>query len=152
MARRRTQRTNSTAASQPGERFRQPGIYLVTMVMLAISLWMLASFIGQVVTSAQLERREAELRAEIAELEAEKLALEQQVAYAESPAYAEQIAREQLGLAREGDIVILPSFPDVTPTPSVPTPEPLPQPTPLPNWRGWQQALFPAHSQTPPSN
>ena len=72
------------------------------------------------------------------------------VALATSPAYAEQIAREQLGYAREGDTVILPSFPQVTPTVLHPTTAPLPSPTAQANWRGWVGAFFPpAPAATP---
>ncbi|MEN9936229.1 MAG: hypothetical protein RLZZ387_2808 [Chloroflexota bacterium] len=119
--------------------------------MVVLSLWMLASFIGQIITSAQLERRRDALAAEIARLEAENARLEADVAYAESPAYAERVAREQLGYAREGDTVLLPTFPDVTPTPAAPTPEPIPNPTPRPNWRGWADALFPTPVADPPT-
>lgn len=111
--------------------------------MVVISLWMLASFVGQVITSAQLERRRDALKAEIARLESQNAALQKDVAYAESPAYAERIAREQLGYAREGDTIIMPTFPETTPTPAAPTPAPLPTPTPRANWRGWADALFP---------
>lgn len=111
--------------------------------MAVLSLWMLASFVGQVLTSAQLERRRDALKAEIARIEAENAALAAEVAYAESPAYAERIAREQLGYAREGDTVILPTFPDVTPTPAAPTPAPLPTAAPRSNLQGWAAALFP---------
>lgn len=143
MPRRRPQRIHPAALVSNG-RLRQGGAYLISLVMLAITLWMLTNFIGQVLTSAQLERRKVELEAENARLEAEKFALEQEVAYAESPAYAEQIARDQLGLARDGDTVIMPTFPDqveVTPTTG---PAPLPAPTVVPNWQAWHQALFPA--------
>jgi hypothetical protein len=111
--------------------------------MVAITLWMLTNFIGQVLTSAQIERRNGELQAEIAKLEAEKFALEQEVAYAESPAYAEQVARERLGQAREGDTVIFPTFPDQPAAEAPAAPAPLPAPTAVPNLQAWKQALFP---------
>lgn len=117
---------------------------------MAITLWMLTNFIGQLLTSAQLERRSQEVQVDIDHLEAEKRQLEQQVAYAESSAYAEQVAREQLGLARDGDIVVLPTFPDLVPEHQAPPSSVAPQPTPVPNWQAWQQALFqPARLGTP---
>jgi cell division protein FtsB len=119
------------------------GAQLVALAMIVLSLWMLASFVGQVLTSAQLERRSEALEAEIARLENENARLEADVAYAESPAYAEQIAREQLGYAREGDTVVLPTFPEALPTPEIPVVEPLPVPPPRTNLAGWGAALFP---------
>lgn len=125
-------------------RLGRSGVRLVTLGLVALSFWLLASFVGQVITSAQMERHKEALRAEIAQLAAENAALQDQIAYAESPAYAERIAREQLGYAREGDTVILPTFPDPTATPATPTPAPLPTASPEPNWRGWVRALFPS--------
>jgi hypothetical protein len=99
-----------------------------------------------VLTSAQIDRQRAEVEAEIAKIESDNAALKDQVTYAESPAYAEQAAREQLGMAREGDTVILPTFPDTPPTATAPTPAPVPTPTSEPNWRAWQQAIFSSDS------
>lgn len=130
------------------EQIGKSGAQLVALGMVVLSLWMLASFVGQVLTSAQLERRREVLEGEIARIEAENAALAADVAYAESPAYAEKIAREQLGYAREGDTVVLPTFPDVTPTAVAPTAQPLPTPTPRSNLRGWADALFPT-AETP---
>jgi cell division protein FtsB len=122
---------------------RQSGAIAISVVMVVISCWMLFGIIGQVITGSQLERQRAEAQADLARIESENARLQGEVQFAESPAYAEQVAREQLGMARDGDTVILPTFPDVTPTAILPTPEPLPAVTPQPNWRGWQRALFP---------
>ena len=124
------------------------GARLVTLGLVALSFWLLASFVGQVITSAQMERRKEELQAENAQLEAQNAFLKDRVAYVESPVYAERIAREQLGYAREGDTVILPTFPEQTAVPAAPSPAPLPTPTPTANWRGWLHAFFPP-AETP---
>lgn len=117
------------------------GVHTLTLVMVVLSLWMMASFVGQIMTGAQLEQRRAALIAENARIEATNRALLDQVEYAESPAYAEQIAREQLGLAAEGDIVVLPTFEDRPASEATPTPIALPAPTPQLNWRAWIEAL-----------
>jgi cell division protein FtsB len=119
------------------------GVRVITIGLVVLSLWLLASFVSQVITSAQMERRKDDLRAEIARLEAANAALKDQVAFAESPVYAEQAAREQLGYAREGDNVILPTFPQSTAVPAIPAPVTVISPTAEPNWRGWARALFP---------
>ncbi len=115
------------------------GIMLVLIALLAVN------FVGQVVQAARLESRRAELEAEVARIKAENAVLEGAVAFTESDVYAERIAREQLGYAREGDIVIFPREAPVPPqpppgadvTPSVPTP------ARVENWRLWWLALFP---------
>lgn len=144
MRRRRVRRVGRFVLSLPNPlRFGRSGVHVVTIALLGFSLWMLANFVGQVITSAQMERRAEELQAEITKIAAENEHLKEQVAYAESPVYAERIAREQLNYAREGDTVILPTFPDITPTPLAPTAVPLPPIVSEPNWQGWMRALFP---------
>ncbi|HNP70634.1 MAG TPA: septum formation initiator family protein [Kouleothrix sp.] len=116
---------------------------LLTLVLVALSLWTLSGFVGQVLTSAQMDRSQAELRAQNDQIATENAMLATQVAEAQSPAYAERILREQRGYAREGDTVILPSFPQVTPTAAQPASTPAPTVAPAPNWRRWFEALFP---------
>jgi cell division protein FtsB len=148
MLRRQRSRRATTAAAasnQPGPlRFGRSGVHLLTLALLALSVWTLMGFVGQIVNSAQLERRKDEVRAENAQYATENASLATAVAVAESPAYAEKILREQRGYAREGDTVILPTFPQVTPTAAPPAEQPAPTAVPAPNWRRWIQALFPS--------
>jgi cell division protein FtsB len=123
------------------------GARLVALVLVALSLWLLANFVGQVIASARMDRQIVEKQAELAKAEAELESLKDQVAFAESPAYAEQVAREQLGFAREGDTVILPTLPERKLAPAITAPVPLPAPAPQANWRGWVRALFPAGTE-----
>jgi|RhiMetdeSRZDD1v2_1073273.scaffolds.fasta_scaffold565848_2 cell division protein FtsB len=135
--------SSETFASTPFGMGRS-GARLVALVLVVLSLWLLANFVGQVIASARMDREIAEKQAELAKAEAALVPLKDRVAFAESPAYAEQIAREQLGFAREGDTVILPTFPERQAAPDTTAPVPLPAPTPQPNWRGWVRALFPS--------
>jgi cell division protein FtsB len=127
------------------------GARLVALVLALLSLWLLVNFVGQVVASARMDRQIADKEAELAKAEAELAPLKDRVAFTESPAYAEQIAREQLGFAREGDTVILPTLPERKPALADTAPAPLPPPAPQSNWRGWLRALFPpeAHVAAP---
>jgi cell division protein FtsB len=120
------------------------GARLVALVLVALSLWLLANFVGQVIVSARMDRQIADKQAELAKAEAELAPLKDRVTFAESPAYAEQIAREQLGFAREGDTVVLPTLPERKPDLAIAAPAPLPAPAPQPNWRGWLRAFSPA--------
>jgi cell division protein FtsB len=135
----------SIAALAPRVHVRQSGAILISLGLVAISCWMLAGLIGQVLTSAQIDRQQKDLNIEIARIERENADLQRKLTYAESPAYAEQIAREQLGMARDGDTVILPTFPDTPAVSATATVVPLPTPTVQPNWKGWQVALFPSN-------
>jgi cell division protein FtsB len=119
------------------------GARLIALVLVALSLWLLVNFVGQVIASARMDRQIADKQAELTKLEDELAALKDRAAFAESPAYAEQVAREQLGFAREGDTVILPTLPERKAAPAAAAPAPLPAPAPQPNWRGWLRALFP---------
>ena len=130
------------------KRFGRSGVRILTAVLVVLSLWTLSGFVGQLLTSAQTTRNQAEVRAEIAQLATENAALATQVADSQSPAYAERILREQRGYAREGDTVILPSFPQTTPTSALPTAAPAPTLTPAPNWQRWVRALFPPDGGT----
>jgi cell division protein FtsB len=140
---RRMDTARSVSAIPIFSRLGRPGVHLLTFVLLALALWSLIGFVGQVITSAQMERRKEELRAENAQLATEIATLAADVTEAQSPAYAERILREQRGYARDGDTVILPTFPQVTPTPAQPTAQPEPTSVPKPNWQRWATALFP---------
>ncbi|HMO57067.1 MAG TPA: septum formation initiator family protein [Roseiflexaceae bacterium] len=123
------------------ERLGRSGVHLLTLAMVLISLWMLAGFVSQVIASAQLERRRDALSSEVASIQATNVAIQRTVEFAESPAYAEQVARDQLGYAREGDIVIFPTIPEATPPADTSATPPLPAPAPQPNWYRWLQVL-----------
>lgn len=84
-----------------------------TIVMIVVGGLFLFNFLNQVVRQAQLEQFREEIRGEVSQLTTENRALQQSVRYYESNDYAEIIAREQLGYARSGDTVILPTFPDL---------------------------------------
>ena len=124
-------------------RFGSPGVVVATVVVVILSLWLLVGLVEQVLTGARQDRKIAAVELELATIEARNSEYGTEVARAESPAYAEQVLREQLGYAREGDAVVLPSFPQVTPIVSNPTGVPIPSPTTQANWRGWVQAFFP---------
>ncbi len=146
--RRRPQRVrleSSGASMSPPPALSRSGVRLIALVLVVISLWLLVNFIGQVIVAARMDRQIADKQAEMTQIEAGNAALKDHVTYAESPAYAEQIAREQLGYAREGDTVILPTLPDRLTAPAA-APPPLPAPAHEPNWRGWLHAFFPPNT------
>ncbi len=123
---------------------RRSGTYLVTLALVLLTLSLLINFGGQVLQSTRLEARRVSLATEVAQLEADNLALQSAVEYAESNANVERVAREQLGYTREGDIVILPQFPAALPTPTVVPPAIVSRPVRPPNWQQWWRAFFPS--------
>ncbi len=81
---------------------------MISLLVLA-GLWMLWSLImGEMgaVKYFRMHAREHTLRAEIAHLKQDNLRLMQQVrSLKQDPAYIERIARDEIGLARPGEIV-----------------------------------------------
>ena len=128
-----------------------------TLIVLVMGAFFLFSFVNQVIRQAQLEQYREEVRADVARLRSENATLQQSVEYVESNDYAEQIAREQLGYARTGDTVLMPTFPDqvvsstvttaitntlsTNPTPITTTLPPTIVAAPEPNWMRWWHML-----------
>lgn len=119
-------------------------------IIVALIGLLVANFVGQVMQSARLEAQRSALEAEVEQIRAANRQLEAAVAYAESDVNVERIAREQLGYARDGDVVIMPQMATPPPTPTLPadraTLNPMPPAPPAPNWQRWWDAFFPAES------
>jgi hypothetical protein len=90
-----------------------------------------------------MDRRTLELQTQVGQIQATSTALANQAAYVTSPDYAEKVAREQFGMAREGDIVVVPNVPLPTPVVAPSPPVPLPELEQQPNWRSWIAAFQP---------
>jgi cell division protein FtsB len=125
-----------------------------TLIVLVMGAFFLFSFVNQVIRQAQLEQFREEVRADVARLKTENAVLAQSVDYVESNDYAEQIAREQLGYARAGDTVLMPTYPDQVVSSTITTaitntlnlaPTPATPPTIVadtePNWMRWWRML-----------
>ncbi len=124
---------------------KRSGVHLATLALAVLTISLLINFINQVMQSANLEARRTTLATEVAMHESENAHIRGAVEYAESDVYVERVAREQLGYAREGDMVVLPQFQAATPTA---TPEAHAATTPsrpitTPNWQRWWQAFAP---------
>ncbi len=139
MARRRA----AVARAAQSFQFGRSGARLLALGMVLVSFWMLVGFVTSVITGAQIERRRAAMALEVATAQATRDELTRRVEYAESPAYAEQAARELLIYARPGDIVILPTIADAPQVVAEPVPAVVALATQPANWRGWIEALFP---------
>ena len=113
-----------------------------TIILLVVSVLFVYNFVVQVVRQTQLEQYRDRIAQNVVRLRDQNTTLSRSVTYFESRDYAESVAREQLGYARTGDIVMMPTFPDklsttapvdpVIPTPAAPT---------EPNWLRWWNML-----------
>jgi cell division protein FtsB len=113
-----------------------------TIILLVVSVLFVYNFVVQVVRQTQLEQYRDSIAQNVTRLRDQNAALNRSVTYFESRDYAESVAREQLGYARPGDTVMMPTFPDqlsttapvvpVTPTTTAPT---------EPNWLRWWNML-----------
>ncbi len=113
------------------------GLACILVISFARMTWM-----ERQINQALIQQRAANeaLRIQIEQFKAE-------AEYRESDAYVEQAAREQLGMAREGEIVLLPTVV----IPASPTPMPTTkaeslksESTTVPNYQRWWHAFFPA--------
>jgi cell division protein FtsB len=125
---------------------KRNSIHFIIAVLVVLTASLLVSFIHQIIRSSQLEAQRNELATEVAALHAETDRLQAAVEHVESDVYVEQVAREQLGYARQDDTVVFPRFVAPSPMPEHVTPpeqiavaEPPPH---SPNWKRWWQALF----------
>ena len=129
-----------------GADWGRSGVVLVTIGLVLLSLLLLGNFVNQIILGAQMDRQRDQVQAEIARIEAENAQLGTSVALAQSADYAEQVAREQLGYARKGDVIVVPVLPQTTPQAVEATPVPVAAAPREPNWQGWLRAFFPPPS------
>ncbi len=87
-----------------------------TIIMVVVFLLFAVNFVNQIIRQAQLEQYRDALALEVSEQAAQNAELKRQVEYVESNEYAELVAREQLGFARPGDVVMMPTYPNQTST------------------------------------
>ena len=128
--------------------------HLVLLILVAIALGLLVGFVEMTWASHRISREIAEQRAVNAETAGQVAALKGEAEFRESDMYAEQAAREQLGMARDGETVLKPTM--VAPPPSA-TPTALPSAPPSaaqrravedsgpPNHQLWWQVFFPSN-------
>ncbi len=121
------------------------GLQIVFASILAIGLLLGINFSSRIADGQRIQRDRSQLEIEIATLEAEQAALQQDLAYVRGDEYVASWARDEGKMVRENEVLVIP----------VPAGVPLPTPTPVPppvelfeadtiavdNWRLWW-ALF----------
>lgn len=131
------------AATFPGGGRTLASLGLIA-ILLIMTGGMAVNLINQIVIARHLERELAAATEQVASLQATTQALAERLEYERSDAAAEEWARA-LGLARDGDVVIIPERVPASAPPAEPvtTPAPAPLPPPPPNWQRWWHAFFP---------
>ena len=131
------------------------GTRLVLLALLAVGCGLMVGFVRMTWTRHQLNQARVAQAAINDEQRARNAALKGEAEYRESDVYVEQAAREQLGMAREGETVLLPTI--VTPAEPQPTPaspnasalgaasgsSEVTQAEIAPNYARWWYAFFP---------
>ena len=134
------------------------GVSLLLLVMLFLAGSLLLGFVERAWQEHQLNRAIERQRAQNTQQRDRNNRLKGAAEFAESDVAAEQAARERLGMAREGETVLLPTV--VLPPPHIPTPDAapievaeLPESGELarsePNVLRWIHAVFPGNDAAP---
>lgn len=88
----------------------QPRLMRIILVVFVVAL--LITAIPRTVQVIRLEQKKAELEAEKQELAVMVQEREEQLALTETPEYVEKVAREQLGMIKEGERSLLKATPE----------------------------------------
>jgi hypothetical protein len=122
------------------QRAKQPWIYLIVVFAFALLVIMVMDFNSRVANLHRLTDEREKVSAEKNSLLQTRSSLEEQIAYATSPAAVENWAYEKGHMARPGDVPVVPLQAEkITPTPYT-----IQQPTPVPasNWDSWKELFF----------
>lgn len=146
-----TQRSEKYFSSQTVVRW---SLWLAFLVLCVLVGLLAVGFVRMAWREHEVNQMIAHMTALNEAQRAENERLEAEAQYRESDAYAELAAREQLGMAREGETVLLPTM--VTPpladsAPDVEAPAAASEADEhdQPNYRRWWEALFPSGAATP---
>lgn len=127
-------------------------------VLIVLSGALLVNFVRMTWIEHQINQASEQQRAVNEAQRQRNLQLAGEAEFRESDVYVEQAAREQLGMAREGETVLLPTvvLPAPTEGPSAAESEVTPDPTPVAiepvvvaNYQRWWRAFFPGADARP---
>jgi len=134
------------------------GTRALLAVLIVLSGALLVNFVRMTWIEHQINQASEQQRAINEAQRQRNLQLAGEAEFRESDMYVEQAAREQLGMAREGETVLLPTvvLPAPTEAPPDAAPEVTPDPTPvaiepagLANYQRWWRAFFPGADARP---
>ena len=102
----------SSGSRQPRPLISRLGLLL----LIGLCVLFVSSYTSRLLRKAQVEQRISEWEQRIAAAELRQLQLQAELEYVNSPAYLEQVARNDLDMARDGDTVIIVVAGTVTPS------------------------------------
>ena len=108
------------------------------LVLAALALMIVVDFSQRLAQSQERVEQSQQVASEVAMLQAERSALQTQVAYATTDAAVIAWAHSAAKMVQGDEVLVVPVIPTGAPTP-FPTPPPLP--TPQPNYELWVQAF-----------
>jgi hypothetical protein len=111
----------------------------LTIVGVVVWLLILLDFNRRLAAEQQLVNAANRARTQVAKLEAEHSLLVTQEAYATTDAAVIAWAHEYGKMAKEGEVLVVPSVPTLQPAP---LPPPVPLPAVPPTWMLWQNLFF----------
>jgi cell division protein FtsB len=123
--------------------FQFPFTQFVAIVVITVCLFLVIDFGRRTASNYQIRAEETRLENELAASQDRHTALQARLAYVQSDAYVEEIARTQLKWAREGETVVV-----VMPTPQAPQAQADGQPAaingvvPESPWQAWWLLFF----------
>ncbi len=103
---------------------------LISLIILIAGLFLIVNLTRSIKELLDAGNRTKEAENQLAELKNQNDNLKKNLSEVESPSYLEKMAREKLGLAREGEVVVIMPSPQETVS-SVISQEN------LPNWKKW---------------
>jgi cell division protein FtsB len=143
----------------PPQLLQRSGVFVMLSIMLVLAGSLLVGFVQRAWQEHQLNRAIEQQLAQNNYQRAENLRLKGAADFAESDVAVEQAARERLGMAREGEMVLLPTIilPQAAPAePPALASKAAPSPlavaaasAPEPNVVRWIDALFPGREAVP---
>ncbi|MBC7232218.1 MAG: septum formation initiator family protein [Chloroflexi bacterium] len=101
------------------QRLPNPPADIMTVLAAIATVFFLLAFGGKAVEAYRVQRYNAMLDAELAALQEEHESLKARLKYVQTPAYIEQVAREQYKWVKPGENLVIPIFQHrpVAPTP-----------------------------------
>ncbi len=123
------------------------GMQILFASILAIGLLLAINFSNRISAGRRIQENYEALQMEIATLEAEQAALQEELSYVRSDAYVESWARAEGKMVRPGEVLVVPvpagaPLPTPTPTPAVSVPLLDEEEPPMENWRLWWALFF----------
>lgn len=119
------------------------------LLLIVLCVVFVSSYTNRLARKAEIEKQIAEWELRIAEAELHQQELQAELDYVNSPAYIEDVARNHLDMAREGDTVIVvvpgtptPEFQEDTGEPDVENAESSGLAADEPTWRQWFDLLL----------